>query len=365
MATPTSGPVVNYTLDDYFQTTNIGSIERVVGNNLYGIRHSFGAAPVPVNKDMYGFTFFTRPQLNMQGDNLRNVRTMYTLLSQNSMSIPRWVRCTLDPRLMYGYGSDDLVISNPLNCLLVDNEQAFIPVLTNNLQSISGWPDMVTSAFVSKAGIYGESYAMVDGHYRNYGDFDMDATFKNTKGDPISYLFQTWCSYQSLVFEGMLLPYPDFITENELDYNTRIYRLVMDNEMLYVKKIAATGASFPMNLPTGQFFDYSSEKPYNDQSKDITIRFKCLGAIFNDDILIKEFNDTVVIFNNAMHNDIRDRDMIMVPRKFLPIFNNRGYARINPDNYMLEWWVSKDLYNSKLNALTGANLDITAAQPQV
>ena len=343
--------VAAHTLDDYFQTTTLGSLEKVTGNNLYGIRHTAGSAPVPINKDSYGLTFFTRPQLNMQGDNLRNVRTMYTLLTQNDVSIPRWVRCTLDPRLAYGIGP-----TGKLSSPLVDPLQAFIPVLSNNLQSMSGWPDIAISTFTSKAGNYQEEWSQVDGHARNYSTFDLDATFKNTKGDPVGYLMHIWEQYQSLVFEGMLVPYLDFITENRMDYNTRIYRLVLDADKRFVKKIAATGAAFPISSPMGQYFDYSTEKPYNDQSKDISIRFKCMGAIYNDDILIHEFNMTVQIFNYAMSDGLRASSMVLVGRSIVSLFDNRGYPRINPDTYELEWWVDKDLYNKRAKALGAAGL---------
>jgi hypothetical protein len=45
---------------------------------------------------------------------------------------------------------------------------------------------------------------------------------RNTRGDPIVYLFYVWAFYQSLVFQGLMVPYPDYIVHNRLDYNTRI-----------------------------------------------------------------------------------------------------------------------------------------------
>ena len=52
------------------------------------------------------------------------------------------------------------------------------------------------------------------------------------------------------------------LTENEYDYNTRLYRLVTDSSGKYVKKISATGASIPISVPTGKFFDYKREGVY-------------------------------------------------------------------------------------------------------
>lgn len=346
---------VPISLDDYFQTTPIGSVERAIGNNLYGINHRQIAGVVPMNKDTYGMTFFVRPQLNMQSNNLRNNRLFYPLLSIDDTSIQRFVKCTLDPRLMYGYGGTRTFVP-AISCPLVDNTQAFIPVLTNNLNSISGWPDVVSPTFTSKPGLYEEAYSMVDGIVKNYTSYDIDATFRNTKGDPIAYMFYIWLHYQSMVFENLMVPYPDFIIENELDYNTRIYRLVLDSEKRYVKKIAATGVAFPMTVPVGQFFDYSNEKPYNDQSKDITVRFRCLGVQYQDDILVHEFNETVVIFNANMRDGVRENNLIKVNPGLLTLFNNRGHPRINPNNYELEWWVSKEIFKARTAAVLKENL---------
>lgn len=349
--------IVPHSLDDYFQSTPIGSIDKAIGNNLYGINHRQIATVVPSNKDMYGLTFFVRPQLNMQLDNIRNVRQFAPLTTDNPMSIQHFVKCTLDPRLMAGYELLQTKVA-AIRSPMVDANNAFIPILTNNLNSISGWPDITAPTHTSKAGLYNEAFSIVDGITRNYETFDIDATFRNTRGDPILYMFYIWLHYSSFVFEGKLIPYLDFIKENEIDYNTRIYRLVLDKDRNKVTKIAATGASFPISVPTGSFFDYNSEKPFNDQNKDITIRFKCMGVDYQDDITIHEFNRTVISFNPDMEDGIRDRTMVKIDSSLLQMFNNRGYARINPANYELEWWVSPTLFNTRTQSFLNLNLKV-------
>ena len=194
----------------------------------------------------------------------------------------------------------------------MDNNNAFIPVLTNNLLSLSGWPDLVAPTFTSKSGVYNEVYSQVDGITENYESFDLEATFRNTRGDPILYMFYIWLHYSAAVFSGKLAPYLDFITENEIDYNTRIYRLVLDANKQIVKKIAASGVCYPISVPLGSFFDFNNERPFNDQNKEISIRFKTLGAVYQDDILIKEFNNTVAIFNPAMRDGNRESYLVKI-----------------------------------------------------
>lgn len=331
---------ISISLDDFYQSLPTGSIERAIGNNLYGINHRQVPGMVPLNKDRYGLTFFVRPQLNMQSDNIRNLRLFYPLLTTVDVSVLRYVRMMLDPRvgILNGPGSP------PLKSPLVDNSQAFIPILTNNLQSLSGWPDIVLPYFDSKEGLYKEQYSQPDGVTDIYKTFDITATFKNTRGDPIVYLIYIWMHYMAKVFEGKLVPYPDMIIQRRQDYNTRIYRLVLDPTMQYVRKIAACGVAFPVGNPVAQYFDFTNDKPFNDQTKDISINFHCTGAMYFDDILIKQFNQVVEIFNPSMRDTHRNSSMVKVGQSLLQYFNNRGYPRINPNDYELEWYVPKSLY---------------------
>lgn len=357
--------IVPYSLDDYFQTTSIGSLDKAIGNNLYGINHRQTPGLVPSNKDTYGLTFFVRPQLNMQSDNIRNMRIFSPLLSSNPLTMQRFVRTTLDPRQMVGYKLDNFFNVPAIDCPVMDNNMAFIPILTNGLNSISGWPDITVPQFTTEPGLYNESWSIVDGVAVYRETFDIDASFRNIKGDPILYMFYIWLHYQAAVFEGKLVPYLDMITENEIDYNTRIFRLVLDKEKKYVTKIAATGPCYPISVPTGSFFDYNNEKPYNDQNKDITIRFRCMGVDFFDDILIKEFNDTVVIFNPAMSDNLRATEMRKVPKELSALFNHRCYPRINPNNNELEWWTPAYIYDARGTAFFNSNVNAAGNEEEI
>lgn len=339
-------------LDKFIETSQpFGSIEKAIGNTLYGINHRKIKGVLPENKDDQGYTFFTRPQLNLSTDNIRNYRHFYSLLTQKDDSIHRYVRCMLDPKLMY----------NSVSSSLMDNDSAFIPVLTNTLKTISGWPDVVNSSFTSKSGVRKEQFSMVDGTVDIFESFDLDITFNNMKEEPLTLMFDTWLHYMSTVFEGVLTPYTSFITENELDYNTRIYRVVLTENKKFVKKIAATGASYPINIPTGKFFDANDERPFSDQTKDVTIRFKSLGAMYNDDILIKEFNDTGGIFNKSLRmlnaakpgpGITKFAGLQKIPANLLSKLNYRGYPRIDPVTFEMQWWANEEdvkYINKKLN----------------
>ena len=45
-----------------------------------------------------------------------------------------------------------------------------------------------------------------------------------------------------------------------------------------------------------------------------------------------------------MVNGRREQALMKIPMDMLSMFNYRGYPRINPNNYELEWWVPTDMF---------------------
>lgn len=334
-------------------SSGITSINDAIINNLFGINHRQTALPIPQNRDHYGLTFFTRPQLNLMPENIRNSRKFFPLLTNNPASYQAYVRAMLDPRSVQGWGG---YAAKP--AIFADEKQAFIPILTNHLVGISGWRDIVLPTYTSSEGVYKEAWSIGDGVSTDYGVYDINATFRNSIGDPITELMYYWVHYISCVFEGILDPYPDFMLLNEIDYNTRIYRLVLDKSKKYVQRIYATGASFPTNVPVGSMGDFAIDKPYNDVNAEITIQFRSMGCIYNDEILFHCFNKTAGVFNPQMR-DVEPTEKGSIPegsgvtkvdQALLPLFNNRGYPYINTKTYELEWYVDTDYLTRKLQA---------------
>lgn len=337
--------IVAYSLDDFYQTSGLGSHERAIGDYHFGIDYDQIRPAIPTSKYQQGYTFFVRPQLNLQDDNILNLRRFHGLRNRNAKSVQRYVRTMLDPRLMYGYGNG-IYRKNKLNCPIVDPQLAFIPCLTNNITSVSGWPQGVLETFTSKPGLYGEVYVQVDSSGRQYGTFDIDINFKTMLGDTILLLFHVWHHYMAAVFEGILYPYPDFLIENTIDYQTRIFRIELDQTKTHVLSMQSTGPAIPLVDPVGALADFDINKPLVDQSKDITMRFRCtVFETLPDDILIDEFNRIIQIFNPSMKEGQRNKHMAKIEHHDRPLFRNRAYPRINPDTYEMEWWVWGDYYD--------------------
>lgn len=367
-------------LDEYMSSLSTGSLQRAISNNLYGINFRQTPNAVPRSKTQQGFVFFTRPQLNLTTSNITNEPSFYSLLNQNRLSYQRYVRCMLDPRLGIPSEPDSQGITTPL----VDKYMPFIPLLTNNISSLSGWPDISVPYHTSEPGLYGQEFSMVDGVTNHFEAFDLDVTFSNMRGNPIIYMFYVWLKYSTLVVEGVLNPYFDFVSEVEIDSNTRIYRVILDQTKRYVEYIGCTGASFPTTVPTGAIFDFNKEKPLNTQITDINIRFRSMGFVAFDDIVKFWFNQAVAIFNASLRaqlemdltgNSNNDAILREDPRKvyltpdsaYMRVphalvvaaddgsetvnsytVNHRGVPYINLYTSEMEWWVPTNDFQAML-----------------
>ena len=338
--------IASKSLDELFSGTPTGSIERAILNNLTGINHLQTPNALPNNKELPGFTFFTRPQLNMQKGNIRNVRKLYSLLTDNDVSIQKYIRCCLDPRLALGvsYSSGSIP---PSPCPVIDNSSPFIIPFTNNLLSISGWPSIAVPTRNSDPGLYNEVQTLVDGRVINDEAYTLNCNFRNTRGDAILFLLYVWSLYMSMVFEGKMVPYLDMISENEIDYNTRIYRIVTDHTRRRITKMYCCHAAVPKGVPIGDGADIPGDRTYSDANQTMSVQFECNGFTAFDDIVALEFNAVGEIFNPDLSDENRENRMVRVPESLLRIFNFSGYPRIDTVNSTLDWWVSKDVYNER------------------
>ena len=332
-------------INDYMEASGVDNTIKTVGNNLYGFNHTKQLPVIQQNKDFNGYTFFTRPQLNLTDANLENINTMYKFLNNDPLSAQRFARVTLDPRLHYD-NDHELYKQKSLHTPLVDPRNPFIPLLSNTLETLSGWPDITVPYYTSSSGLRKEQWAMVDGIYEIFDVFTLNGTFNNFVSEPLALLLELWNRVPALVFEGMMSKYIDLMVANEFDYNTRIYRFITDESGRFIKKTASTGASFINTEPTGKFFDYNRTTDYSDTTKMININFVSSGAIYNDDSTLIDFNRTVATFNPMVNNyllyGIDKSSMDVIPYELLPAFNNRGYPVINLETNELQWLIDKN-----------------------
>ena len=295
---------------------------------------------------------FTRPDFNLTYDNIALCRLMTPLLTDNEYTLQRYIRAMLDVK-----GSRNGGLPTPL----VNPYNPFIPLLTNNLLTVSGWPDIQPGTYNTTEGILKESQASIDGIYRTAGVFDLSMSFRNIEGDPITAMIAIWVLYATLIQYGELNPYPENIIENRYDYNTRITHLVMDPSRRFVTKIAVGHGAFPNNVPMGANFNFSGEQTYVQSTEQININFTVNGAEYNDPILIDEFNRIVAHFNPSLKItgftadgklDIANEFSMMNPEGYIQLRsddlkagNYSGITLIHPTTQETFWYVTQEEYD--------------------
>lgn len=376
---------------------NLDAIHRELGHGsrghaytelLGGFNHRSPGSVALNNKDHQGYTFFTRPCLNLTYSNLSKHRPFLPYRDAEYESPLRAARVYLDPWSQHLGGRilpDTFLSSRPstvigvvrdadkasrhkrqvVDSMHVDALSPFINVLSNTCISLSGWPDPVMDYWTSEAGRMGEQTVMAQGNYERHGAFELQGTFRNIEGNFLPLLFGLWLPYMTNVLINKMVPYADKIARREYDYNTRIYRFVMDPTKRYITMWCASGASFPVNNPLSQIFNYDADRVLSDGTATLSYSFQSVGAMYNDPIILDEFNRLVTSFNPGLRirqvngrNVYEGGDTVLENqdkyRKLRPeemmIFNkHKGiYPLINLETKELEWWVDVQLYRKIL-----------------
>jgi hypothetical protein len=268
---------------------------------------------------------------------------------------------------------------DPNRSAIIDDQCAFLPI-TNLLTKLSEPPDTVMDVYTSSEGYAREQVAWIDSKPFNYGAYDLTATFRNIEGDPITAIFAVWTEYAARVLEGSMLPFPVNIIRNRIDYQTRFYRFVMDRTNTYIQKVFACGIAFPYTIPQGAQMGYDINRHLHQENDELQITFKCLGAMYDDPILLDEFNKVVGMFNPSMRPDpisgkIRG-DMVKLQGKTVNgyyekmLLNYKTYPYVNKDTKELEWYCPKDVYKAVIEPVSslaavakGKLLNIPAGSP--
>ena len=322
-----------------------------MGPNIMG-----NTPPIKPNNNLNGYIFTVRPDLNLSFNNINIVRKLVPLLTNDENSMMRALRIILSPRIgekppLRAILGRDLMSAEVaelntfnLKSNLVDNQYPFIAISDNLVKSLSGWPSGQLGIRTTTAGILKENHIMASAPATFNGEYSLNLSTLSMQGDPILFLYYYWILYISAVFSMTYgpIPWPDYFVNGRMDYTTRIYRLIMDETNTYVREMAATGWAIPRAIDIGPHFNFDSEDIHPFVSKTVEIEFACTGAIYLDEILIKQFNQTVCMFNPNMLDGTRDIFMVQVDKKYYKIFNYNVYPRIDPITKELQWWIYKE-----------------------
>lgn len=346
--------------NNIFTKSGMGTAGTPLQSSFAGIDYRSKGLPVPANTDTIGLVFFTRPRLNLSYHNLTVFPEFKPYLDEDPNSLKGALRCLLDP-----VGHHPLFRKAMLSKLrlredsslpqlhsnLVDPYNPFIPFLSSNILSLSGWPDRSITPRVSDEGKRKESIVIPDGVYEINNVFESTATFRSIAGDPVTQLFNLWGSATSMMRVGSrdadFARYLDEVLNKEMPYTTRIYRLVLDSTKRYVRKMAMTGYSVPLAVNEGGAFDYIKES--NQVENEVkTVQFSSSVARYNSPYIPIEFNRLVGMYNASMRpSDRRDPDSLpigvvnghykkLVSDEDVAVYNTTAYPRIKLSTMELE-----------------------------
>ena len=338
--------------DNVYLDINVNAITRELGmgssgsslsNAIKGKNWLGGTTQAPKNDDNLGLLFCTRPDLNLSYDNIGVNRELHSLLTNDPNTLPYIVKMWLDPRQCDRVGKTSHS---------VDPDYPFLPLIDNTITECSGWPDYVLEKKVSQPGKYGQQISVPKGTIQKYSEFPLTTTHQNIKGDAVGLLLSTYLHYMhNTLVTGTMSPHKVNVARNLRDYQVRFYRLVLNTLGTHVTQFTMTTATYPMTLPTGAIFNYSTEKPVNEGYDQYSVQWSAMHCWHNDPLVIREFNRTVYTRNVMMTSKNRALFYKEVPPPYLKYFTFNGYPLIDPDTFEFQVWVPKDVYIETLLSL--------------
>ncbi|MGL5648921.1 MAG: hypothetical protein ACRDDY_13820 [Clostridium sp.] len=358
-----------------------GEGEAATAGLFSGFNHRNAPIDLPRNTDRIGYTFFTRTDVNFDLNNIKRSRFLTEALRAGHSSYTAAIMAMLDPQcgifsqMKDTYGGPDrpnqafmpegeygMVGGKIHNEVGFDNKCAFIPMLSNLLVSLSGFPDSSLDVYRTEEGIMREQRSYPDSTRNTNGAITLSATFSNIAGDPVSVLFNMLIDYIARVKDGTFLPRWENMLQRRADYEMRVYRLLTDTTGRYVTKYGIGNAMFPLNDTMGAFMNVPNAN--NGIIADIdqlNVTFECNVTSYNDPIIKQEFNEVVTMFNpdmirasssNAAFKPRSDK-LIKLDGAARIYCNTHGYPHLDVNTNELSWWE----YSDVIDRLKGRSAD--------
>jgi len=286
-------------VDKSYQFAGFGSYNNLFQNFLSRLdRH--GTAFVPLNTMNYGFTFITRPRLNMTSGNLSQHPVLSTLRSSNPNSVAFMIRCLLDTRLSNGW---PINISEPRDNIeihafakeyvarsgLVDQFNPFFTPLCNGLKGVTGWPDLNLETETYNEDFHSGDFTYVKGSDLNNRTTELSLEFRDIQGSVILAIFHYWCLYIALQAKGVVMAYPDDIYQQRLNYTVSIYRFITDVSRKHILWWSKATGCFPKSAPIGALFNLNRDEVTISSAMNFSIPFTVNDVKYQDPGILSDF----------------------------------------------------------------------------
>jgi hypothetical protein len=271
------------------------------GSNLYRnetilTQHDrFGQAPIQINSEMVGLTFFTKPRLNMSTMSIRQDPTLMMLDTLDAETFAFALRCNLDTV----FAKSKIARDAASFCPWFNDTSPFMIPMCNMVSGISGWPDFNVEYETTESGTFSEDMTLVRGSDMGRRTYDLSCTFRDIQGGFLMSYIYYYLYAMALQMEGSIVAYPEDRDANRLNYTISIYRFVMDPSMTRITKWAKATGCYPVNIPIGDVFNFGPGDSFIHTSQQFTVPFKANVIKYMDPRDLADFNTLVARYGWA------------------------------------------------------------------
>lgn len=366
---------IDKVLEESFRLMGQGKKGNILQNFLSRLdRH--GSALVPPNTLNYGFTFITRPRLNLTGGNLAQVPHFASLKSNEMNSVPFMIRALLDTVInnhsLSGLINKDKEILKEVSELsnlaekssLVDTRNPFLIPLCNGLKAISGWPDFTLETETTEGDFHSGDFTFVKGSDMLNRATELSLEFRDIQGGIVIAIIYYWVLYMAYQAKGVIVAYPDDIYEQRLNYTVSIYRFITDPTRRYVLWWSKATGCYPKSVPVGALFNVNQGEVSVSSAANYSVPFVANKIEYNHPGILYDFNTLICRYNAQMSYVIQNAEkagkqsasnMIEIPvysngqlSADIRRFNFMGIPFLVPNNQGIElkWYTSEEYCDS-------------------
>lgn len=290
----------NEAINESFKAVGYGSYNNSYRNFLARLdRH--GDVLLPTNNLNRGYTFITRPRLNMSRGNILQHPILANLLAADKDSLAYMIRNLLDTRLsrresicITSATSVDLDKEPETSGLgLVDVINPFFTPLCNGLTSVSGFPDLNLNEETIGQDFHSGDFTYMKGSDLLNRTQELSLEFRDVQGSVILSCLFYWCLYMALQAKNIVQAYPDDIYEQRLNYTVSIYRFITDGTRKNIVWWSKATGCFPKSAPVGALFNMNDGEVTISAAKTFSIPFVANMVEYNNPGILYDFRTLV------------------------------------------------------------------------
>jgi hypothetical protein len=204
----------------------------------------------------------------------------------------------------------------------------------------------------SEPGLRSQVYQRVASKLEDNSVYTINQTYFNPKPSVIQGLFQYWEDYISEVTSGdrQVSPRTWYLMGNRIDYDCRIYHLIMNKDSYFLEHIFATVQSIPISYPAGAIasIDNTQNSLRGEGQDDFSVQFSSAGQRMDEWGLIQAFNEHSFLYNPTIRPETRNSYYRELDPTEYVAYGYGAYPLLLPritDNgrtgIKLTWWVEK------------------------